>query len=125
MSSIRMFNGKSTKTLTGSETYVDSDIMSPKDVQNWQGLDAFVASITGSGTVTPTIYYFFGDGVFGPAHSLNSNASTVATTFTVTTAFECNVRTQSHFIACAGWKVRFSVASHAANDVLSANASVR
>lgn len=120
-----MFGGKSTYTLTGSETFVDSDVIHADEVEKWQGLDAFVASITGSGTVTPTIYYHFGNGLFGPAHTLSDNTSSKNATFTVSQAFECYLRGQNHFTPCEGWKIRFSVTSHSAGDILSASASVK
>ena len=120
-----MFNGDSTYTLTGSETYVDSSIIHANDTAKWEGLDAFVASVTGSGTVTPTIYYHFGNGLFGPAHAMTDNTSSENTTFTVSQAYECHVRAQTYFIPCEGWKIRFSVTSHSVGDVLSANASIR
>lgn len=120
-----MFNGKSTHILTGNETYVDSDVIHPGDVENWQGLDAFVASITGSGTVTPTIYHYFGGTLFGPAHAMEDNTADLNATFTVSQAYECHVRAQKYFLPSEGWKIRFSVTSHSAADVLSASASVR
>jgi len=126
MASVGMFNGKSTYTLLGTETYIESDLVQPpgNEREFWRGLEAFCASIDTAGiTVTPTAYYCFGHDVFGGSHTLVDNTSSENANFTSSAAYECRMYKQSHWTPCEGYKIRFSFSTSTAGAVLTASAS--